>query len=349
MSKDKVTMKLIANKLGLSINAVSIALNNKEGISERKRMEILKLADKLGYLDKFPYYKPSFANKNVCVILQSMYFKDAYFYSKILIGIEEESRINHYNVIINFYEDGNFAVPNCIENRKVSGIIIVGNIRDEYLIKIKQFNIPIVLVDHSSLLVPTDSIMSDNKLGSYIATEYLVHKGFLNIGFFGDLNYSLSINERFFGFHEALKNNMNFENSNLLNNFIADRSVLYDTEDFVINSDIDKIIEIIKQIKIIPDAFICSNDSAALHLIKALNSIGYSIPNDISIIGFDDIVLSTLISPKLTTIMVNKELMGKKAVDKLIFRMKNKEEPVENTILSVKLIERDSVATRSII
>lgn len=347
MSKNKVTMKYIAEKLGLSINAISIALNNKPGISQERRREILKLADELGYLDKFPHYKPSYANKNICVILQSMYFKDAYFYSKILVGIEEESRLNNYNVIINFYEDGNFTIPNCVENIKVSGIIIAGSIRDEYLISLKQFKIPIVLVDHSSLLVPMDSIMSDNKLGSYIATEYLINNGFKNIGFFGDLNYSLSINERYFGYHEALKNKINMDENTTLDDFIKDRSILSDLEKNIINSDNGKIVDLIKNIKYFPEAFVCSNDNAAIHLIKALTTLGYDIPNDVSVIGFDNIILSTFISPKLTTIRVNKELMGKKAVDKLIFRMKNKDYPIENTILSVQLIERDSVAKRS--
>lgn len=341
--KSKVTMKDIAEKLNISVNAVSIALNDKAGVSEDTRSNILKAAEELGYFDNNPKYVHSYANKNICMILEKMHFKDLYFYSKIILGIEEEARKNGYDIIMNFFDKGNYIIPNCLQSKKVSGVIIVGNISDEYLLELKSYNIPTILVDHTSLLESTDSILTDNKLGAFKATKYLIDKGIKEIGFFGDLEYSLSIKERFFGYQEALKTTNISRNIRELDDYINMYSILEDLEKYIINSDTESILVKVKNIQKMPKAFICSNDSAAIQLNNVLKELGYSIPKDVSIVGFDDIALSNMVVPKLTTVRVNKELMGKKAVKRLIWRMSHRDEPIENIIMSVELIERNSV------
>ena len=80
--------------------------------------------------------------------------------------------------------------------------------------------------------------------------------------------------------------------------------------------------------------------------INTLKELGYKVPEDIAIVGFDDIVLSSLIEPKLTTVRVEKDLMGKKAIDRLLWRLENKKSPDEKTILSVEIVERESVGRK---
>lgn len=344
----KITMKDIAERLDISINAVSLALNSKAGVSEETRKQVLDVAEELGYLDKSPKFVKSFANKNICVIIKKYYFEDNTFYSKIMMGIGEESRRKGYDIITCLINETEENIPSCIESKKVCGIIVIGTIEDEYLVKLKNYKIPVVLVDHTSLLESTDSILTDNKLGSFNITKLLIEKGYKDIGFFGDLEYSLSIKERFFGYREAIKKFLKFNNFKEAEVFIDEQSVLYDVEQNIIDKNIEGIKERINRINKIPEAFVCSNDNAAIALITSLKELGYMVPKDIAVVGFDDIVLSSLIEPKLTTVRVEKDFMGRKAVDRLLWRIENKKDPDEKTILSVEVIERDSVGNKNI-
>ncbi|EEH96717.1 LacI family DNA-binding transcriptional regulator [Clostridium tertium] len=344
----KITMKDIAERLDISINAVSLALNSKAGVSEETRKQVLDVAEELGYLDKSPKFVKSFANKNICVIIKKYYFEDNTFYSKIMMGIGEESRRKGYDIITCLINETEESIPSCIESKKVCGIIVIGTIEDEYLVKLKNYKIPVVLVDHTSLLESTDSILTDNKLGSFNITKLLIEKGYKDIGFFGDLEYSLSIKERFFGYREAIKKFLKFNNFKEAEVFIEEQSVLYDVEQNIIDKNIEGIKERINRINKIPEAFVCSNDNAAIALITSLKELGYMVPKDIAVVGFDDIVLSSLIEPKLTTVRVEKDFMGRKAVDRLLWRIENKKDPDEKTILSVEVIERDSVGNKNI-
>lgn len=191
--------------------------------------------------------------------------------------------------------------------------------------------------------------MTDNKLGGFIVTKYLIEKGFQKIGFFGELKYSLSIKERFFGFKEALGSfgaehgiiNMAVEE------YIGQYSVTEDIEDAVLSNDINKIIDCIKGINQLPQVYICSNDKAAILLLTSLQTLGYHAPNDISVVGFDNIDMCEKINPKLTTVNVNKEMMGKRAVERLIYRIAHRNSISENTVIGVNLVERDSVGIPS--
>lgn len=103
------------------------------------------------------------------------------------------------------------------------------------------------------------------------------------------------------------------------------------------------IVDLIKDIREFPTAWFCANDGAAAVLINALENLGKKVPDDISIIGFDDIDQCKMISPQLTTIRVEKELMGILAVRELLWRMENMQEPHRHIRMAVNLIERDSV------
>ena len=342
----KATMKDIADKLNISINAVSLALNNRDGVSEKTRKMVLDIAEEIGYLQKSTKFIRAYASKNICVLTKKLYLEDHYFYSRIMMGIVEEARKTGYDIITSITDENDESIPNCIEYKKVCGIIIIGAIDDNYLIKLKESKMPVILVDHTSLLESTDSVLTDNKLGSFKVTKLLFDKGYKKIGFFGDLEYSLSIKERYFGYQEAIKKFITFNDDNKDNkigDYIKRYSILDNVENHIIKKDCKEIQERIKALKNIPEAFVCSNDNAAIVLITALKEMGYSIPGDIAVVGFDDIVLSSFIIPNITTVRVEKDLMGRKALQRLLWRMDNKSDMNENIIMSVSVVERDSV------
>lgn len=342
----KPTMKEIANAHGVSINAVSLALNNKPGISEEMRIKILRTAEETGYLESREKFMRTFEKTNLCIMMQKKYSQDMNFYGRILYGVVEEAKKNGYDVSMNFFDDQNLEVPKMIEEHRVCGIVIIGKIRDENIDALRKYRIPLVLADHASLVENIDSILTDNKLGGFLITKYLIENGFRRIGFFGELSYSLSIKERYWGFKEAL---MVFAEPQLLPDFdtyLQDYSITEGIEEAVFHNDNKKIVEVVSSREKLPEAFVCSNDNAAISLMTALSKLGYKIPEDISVTGFDNIDMCEKVSPKLTTLNVNKEMMGKRAVQRLLYRISHKNGLSENTVIGVDLIERESVCLK---
>ena len=114
-------------------------------------------------------------------------------------------------------------------------------------------------------------------------------------------------------------------------------------EEAILSNNNKKIVELVKVRQALPEVFVCSNDKAAISLMVALEILGYQLPGDISVVGFDNIDMCEKIRPKLTTVNVNKEVMGKRAVQRLLYRISHKNSLAENAVISVDLIERESV------
>ena len=339
----KVTMKQIAEMHHVSVNAVSLALNNKSGVSEDLRIKILHTAEELGYLETKEKFIKTFSRTNLCVMTQKKYSDDTNFYGRVLYAVVEEARKNGFDALMNFFDDEKLEIPKMIEEHRVSGIIIIGKISDENIEKLQRYRIPIVLADHASLTKNIDSILTDNKLGGFIVTKYLLEKGFQEIGFFGELSYSLSIKERFWGYKEALGEFGGACIRETLQDYVDQYSITQGIEEAVLNNDNRKIANVVKQKGRLPQVFICSNDKAAISLMIALQEMEYRIPEDISLIGFDNIDMCEKIRPKLTTVNVNKEMMGKRAVQRIIYRIAHKECLTENAVIGVEMVERESV------
>ena len=333
--KKKVRMKDIAEKLNISINAVSLALNNKSGVSDETRQKVLETAKSLEYNEGYYSFMKSNQFDNICIMTEEANFRDVKFYSNVILGIENEAKKNHYDLIINFIDRDKYSIPPSIEQRKVSGIIIVGYVDDDYLKKVLSFDIPVILVDHASMLINTDAVLTQNVQGSFMETKYLIDKGHRDIGFFGDIDSSLSFTERWYGYNKAMKK---------YNIPVKDKFCFTDSiEKYAIKNDYKIVREMLDKRGEFPTAWVCANDSAAVTLINALELIGKKVPDDISVIGFDDIELCKIINPNLSTIRVNKDLMGVAAVRNLMARMLDKNQPFYHTRLEVSLIERKSV------
>lgn len=336
----KVRMKDIADRLGVSINAVSIALNEKQGVSDEMRLEILRTADEMGYINQKRQYLSVFSKTNICVLMQSYYADTGHFYSIVLRSIVEQAKVFGYFSILNYFEDNNFVVPECIVERKAAGILIVGKISDINLMTLKRIGIPIVLVDFTSLCTPCDCVLTHNRQGGYMLGNYIIQKGYKEIGFFGDLDYSFSFQDRYLGYREALIQNQIVSKENV-DEYIQTHSYLKGIEEHILSNNITKIINILSRNKL-PKVLLCANDSNAFAVILALTQMGYKIPEEIGVVGFDDTPLCEKSVPKITTVQVQKELMGQVAVSNLIDRIHRNDNTPMTLLLSVKIVERDS-------
>ncbi len=335
----KVTMKDIAKELDISINAVSIALNDKPGVSESMRLKILRTADKMGYINEKHHYLSVFSKSNICILMQSYYANTGHFYSIVLRSIVECAKELGYISILNYFEDNQFEFPNCIIDRKVAGILVVGKISDQNLNQLKNTGIPVVLVDYTSLGDTCDCVLTHNKQGGYLITQYVLDKGYKRVGFFGDLEYSLSFSDRFMGYKQAL---VNRSIASDIESYINQYSILHETEKYVLENDVNSIVSLLKKSEL-PEVFVCANDSNAFILLNALTLMNIKVPDQIAITGFDDTPLCDKTIPKLTTVQVQKELMGEIAVNKLIDRIHRENDVQMTQLLSTKIIERDSV------
>lgn len=337
----KITMKDIAKRLNVSINAVSIALNDKPGVSDEMRLQILRTADEMGYINQKKQYLSIFSKSNICVLMQSYYANTGHFYSIVLCSIVEQAKNFGYFSILNYFEDNDFHMPECIVDRKVAGVLVVGKISDSHLKALKKVGIPVVLVDFTSLGDPCDCVLTHNRQGGYMLTDYVVLKGYKTIGFFGDLDYSFSFQDRFMGYKQALIQNQIVSSENV-DSYIEEHSFLHNIEKYILANEITEIVKILKSKKL-PEVLICANDSNAFAVISALKDMGLKIPEDIGVTGFDDTPLCEKANPQITTVQVQKELMGQVAVSNLMDRIHRKENTPMTQLLSVKIVERASL------
>ena len=200
-----------------------------------------------------------------------------------------------------------------------------------------------VVVDSTAYGYQVDSVLSDNRSGAFFAVHQLIKSGYRKIGFFGDLDYSLSIKERFFGYAEAVAGIMEDGTMQTALQECMRYSILKGIEQHVLGKNVDAITELLQTMEEVPEVFMCSNDRAAILLMNALRVCGYRIPEDVGIVGFDDMEVSTMVVPRLTTVHIAKKNMGMKAVQTLQWRLQNRKAKREKIILPVEMVIRESV------
>jgi LacI family transcriptional regulator len=332
---NKVTMDVIARKLGISKNTVSLALRGMPGISRNTRKLVEEAAADMGYKYKSGGSKPTTA-QNLCLIIAKSTRDSIGFFSFIQLGIEDEAKKNNVNTIIHYYDESDeaFETPNCIRNGMVSGIITLGRISHRTMNSIIKYNLPVVMVDNYFDDIEMDCVLTDNQCGGYVAAEHLIKAGHTQIGFIGDISASVSFYDRYQGYMKALREyrlELNPEYS------------LIDMKFTKKGKDVAAFFDKIRYQGKLPSAYVCCNDAEAIVIIKALTNRGIAVPEDISVIGFDDIEAARNVTPELTTMKVQKELMGRRAVCKLLEKLDRVDQPAEKVLLSASLIERQSV------
>ncbi|MFG6114876.1 LacI family DNA-binding transcriptional regulator [Halobacillus sp. MO56] len=331
--KKKVTMQDIADHLNISKNSVSQAFSGKPGVGEETRRQIFQVAKKLGY----QYTKKSNdspANTgNIGLIASDFAFSMTSFFGEIYLNVEEEVRKNGKNLLIQSIkkeEKENLILPSFIENQQVDGILILSHISNEYIQKVLATGIPTVLIDHHHPNIEADAILTNNRFGSYLVTQHLVELGHKDIAFVGDTSFSPSYQERWEGYMLALKEFGLEANSHLM---FTDAK----EEEFMINS-------FIQQLPAQPTAWFCVNDGLGYLVTNGLKQQGLNVPEDASVCSFDNGKLSRLSSPSITTMDIDLGLYGKKAVEKLFWRIENPDEQYQETLLPAKLIQRKSTS-----
>ncbi len=345
----KVTAKDIAEKLGISPSSVSLAINGKAGVSDETREKVLAAATRMGYAINKPPAPGTTQNIRYVIFLEDgATVKETSFYSIILRGIEEKAKEHNYNVIISyFYSSGNWEEQIAAACKDVSGIIVLATeITDRHIKKANQYGLgkvrlPIVLVDNATTLCDVDCVVSDGVQGAFKAASYLLEKGHPDVGYLRSKDRIDNFDERERGVRKARKEGG------------VSASIPLQTVEVGIASEdaFDNMNEWLKQGGKPLSAYFADNDIIAAASIRALKAQGYRIPQDVSIAGYDDMPICTMVDPTLTTIRVMKTQMGTAAMEILNERivgeayfLSNKELGVCRVTISTHMIERESVA-----
>ena len=334
--RKKVTMGDIAERLQISKNAVSLALNNRPGVSESLRQQVREVADKLNY-GRLPTLQDS-SHSCIVVLVPEYIRNDSYFYSDVFWSIEHETRkVGKATLMLGLSRkaEQHCTMPDIPDTLQVLGYLTIGIISKEYLAALITLGKPIISVDihHNGLPIPT--IGSDNIGGAYSAAEYLVEAGHKQIGFIGPIYVAQSVYERWCGFQQAM--------SHARLPVYEEYCILGSHDSFELLDNAEVLNKYLSKLSVFPTAWLCAGDLIAVSLLGLLNEQGVRVPEDISIIGYDNLKISEMVTPALTTVHVDRNLIGKTAVQHLVQQIEKTPAPTCIISLTSKLVLRNSV------
>ncbi len=329
--KKFITIKDVAKASGYSINTVSRALNNKSEIKEETKEKILKVARELGYFKNFAAASlRGQRTKTIGVVLPDSANP---FYSEVLKGIESEAKKHGYQIVLTNTErnyesekEGIFALL----QRRIDGLLVSPvQERDDDIRELIKLNIPFVIVGRHFEKIKVDEVYNDEIKGGYLATEYLIKKGYKKILMLNGYLHKSPAKMRLEGYKKAL----------------GKYGIKFDSE-LVIIGDIDftdgynQIKNAIKSEKSF-DSIFAYNDMLALGAIKVLKEEKIKVPEDIGVVGYDDILFASISAPALTTVMIKKQELGARSFKLLMERIEGRKD-TKKEILDVELIVRES-------
>lgn len=328
MSKD-VTMRDIAKELNISAVSVSKAITGKEGVSDSVRAKILKKAEEMGY----EYTSPVLNQKNhynFDVVVSQNYISDNAFYSKLFQSLAIQFGKKQHSCIleiINQKDEKEGNLPNNVAAKRVDGVIVLGPVSKAFMSKILRIDMPCIFVDNYTPEANMDCVVSDNVYGAHMLTNYLIQKGHKEIAFVGSVNATNSIMDRYLGYLKSLlQSNLPVRPEYV----IADR----DENDNFIELSLPKRL---------PEAFVCNCDETAYHLVEQLKKKNIRVPEDVSVVGYDDYIFATLSNPQLTTFRVDMAEMSINAVDTMIKKMNDPHSIAGRRVISGEIVIRESV------
>ena len=334
------SLKDIAALAGVSVSTVSRVLNEKSYVNEETREKVLRIMEREHFQpNAIAQSLKNGISNTLCLIIPNI---QNLIFAPIARGVEDIARKNGYNVILcDTYENEN-TERECIEMmrmRWVDGFIVASAVGDKKSIyNLWEDKIPVILVnrfDEKDInRLPIVSI--DNYTASYEATSYLIRSGYRRIAVAMGANIHYFYRERLRGYRQAL----------------SDHGIKYDEklilQEMHSSKDFHQLTKQIMASEIKPDVFFATSDPKAIVIMHALHEMNYNIPGDIGVLGFDNVELSSVIEPELSTVSQPFYDLGAVAAQDIIdqIRLKNEKnrlpEPTHH-ILKHELILRHSL------
>jgi DNA-binding LacI/PurR family transcriptional regulator len=329
MHNRQVTIKDLANELGISPSTVSKALKGHRDISNATKLSVKALADKWNYKpDQIALSLKSGSSKIIGVIVPEIVH---YFFSTVIGGIEDIAYDSGYHVMFcqssELYTREVKAVETLLSSR-VDGILVsVSKTTDnfDHFRKIQDNGIPLVFFDRICEEVATDRVIVDDESGAFNAVCHLIDIGCINIVHLAGPPNLLIGKNRTNGYIRALREHNIPINENDI--------IRCDT-----GEDAIRVVSELLKRKVKPDGIFAVNDLTAASAMKVINDSGYNVPENIAVVGFTSGLISDLTNPTLTSVEQHGYLLGKEAVRLLIGRLEKKDDsPFQTKIIKTEL------------
>lgn len=334
------TLADIAQKLGVSIVTVSNALSEKKGVSDELRSKIIKTAQELGYKKRTKRTNVTGRNENsssgerVGVLINERFLGTctSFYWEMYQKVVYEASRKGCFILleVVSMEKEEKLVMPAIVEEKQIDGLIIMGPVAKSYMkIVVESTEIPIVSLDSYEYSILVDSVISNGYFGMYQMTNYLLNAGHKEIAFVGTRKATSSIIDRYLGYSKAL----------------LERGIEEKKEWILSDRDLHIGRTHIQLPEKMPTAFACNCDLTAEELVCLLEERGYRVPEDISIVGYDDFLEKGRMKNKITTYAVDMDMMAHEAVKLILKRLKHEFESGKKLLKIVdgKIVIRTSV------
>lgn len=328
------TIYEVSSLAGVSLATVSRVINNNARVSDKTRQKVEKAMNELGYRpNSIAQSLASNCTNSVGILVSELHGP---FFGQMMAGIEAELRAAGKHVIItpgHSEEDKEKEGIDFLISRNCDALIIhVEGLTDEYLIELSKGKTPIYFMSRIIPALKENCIYLDNELGGYLATKALIEHGHTNIAYIGGPQFKPDSQNRLTGHKRALSEYK-----------IPFNDALYFEGDFKETGG-KKGFKYFLNKKIHFTALVCANDEMASGAMTYAREHDFSLPEDLSIIGFDNIIFSRHIYPKLTTINNPVDEMGKMAAKLVLKNVYRHEDLIINHSFDPALIKRDSIA-----
>jgi LacI family transcriptional regulator len=334
-----VTIKDVAKKAEVSIATVSLVIHNHRRISPETKLKVNRIIQELNYHpSRSARGLVSQKTGNIGFILTDDHFlRSEPFYTRIFLGTEFQAREYEYYVLLTTIPSGfqlGDRLPRFILERNVDGIIIAGKVPAGIIKSLEKYSMPIAFADYYPSENSHPVVLIDNISGGIIAVQHLLNLDHKKIAFIGgDIDHP-SISDRYQGYRNALEKARitldpdlcitDADYPNRENGYLSAKKLFEKKPD-------------------VTGIFAC-NDAMAIGVMQYLKENGYRIPEDVSLIGFDDVDADLSLDPPLTTIGVPKTEMGIEAMRLMFDMLHTKFTSPKKILVPVELVERKSTA-----
>ncbi|MFP4177826.1 MAG: LacI family DNA-binding transcriptional regulator, partial [Acholeplasmataceae bacterium] len=341
MPKKTVTIQAIADAVGVSRNTVSKVINGHP-VPIATREKIVEKAIEMGYKGFAHVQRIDESLPLRLLLLTGRPLSNLDFFLSMIRGIE--SSIQKYDIDFFQYTLGpnttSAQLKNYIESLAIDGIIGIELYAREHLNHVLSIGTPVVFIDSFTFMNQMtgnyDVILMEGMQNIYRITTKLIEHGAKTFGFVGDPQHCQGFYERYLGMREAL----------------FDRGIPFNPSYCILDpddspyGDVQWTLSRVASLDHIPDVFICANDSIAIPLVEALKKLYLNIPEDVQVIGFDNITEASLNSPALTTIDIDKEQLGQEIIHTLLQRIKRATIPNRTIYLRTNIVYRRTTSKR---
>ncbi|MFS0722808.1 LacI family DNA-binding transcriptional regulator [Paenibacillus sp. 1P07SE] len=350
----KVSMQQIADYLGVSKFVVSKALSGKGGVSDQTKERVIQAASQLGYFAQSATalrpaetapagVKPRTRQKKIVIVLMPnirFQTRESTYWGKIVNGISAKLEEDGLGILI-VSEHSVDHFMDILNPKGIMGLIGVGVISSSLLLEVHRMGIPMVLVDHEDALIPTDTVFVNNTDCMYRLTRYMIGLGHRRLQFVGSHQFSRSFTDRWIGFRSAVEEELGTAAGG------AEKLLSIDgLTGPAAEGEIVAWAEAARTGGELPTAWLCANDMIAIHVLRALGSLGIEVPGEAAVTGFDNIEDAYRSRPPLTTVNVPKETLGRRAVERLLARIAKPSDPLDKLLINGEVLYRDSTFKR---